>query len=93
MLEDGSELSRDACIAAVPHNVLLESAARELTERMRPLAGLRHIKTSPITGVHLWFDRLVMEEPFLTLMDHTTQWIFNKTLFIGRMKPMVTLNV
>ena len=21
-----------------------------------------------------------MKEPFLTLLDHTTQWVFNKTL-------------
>ena len=44
-----------------------------------PLEGLRHIRTSPITSVHFWFDRTVMTEPFLTLLDHTTQWIFNKT--------------
>jgi zeta-carotene desaturase len=36
-------------------------------------------KTAPITGVHLWFDREVMTEPFVTLLDTTTQWIFNKT--------------
>jgi zeta-carotene desaturase len=45
-----------------------------------PLEGLHHLKTSPITGVHLWFDRVVMTEPFLTLLDHTTQWVFNKSL-------------
>ena len=28
----------------------------------------------------MWFDRPVMAEPFLALLDHTTQWIFNKTL-------------
>ena len=44
------------------------------------LEGLRHLKTSPITSVHFWFESQVMTEPFLTLMDHTTQWIFNKTL-------------
>jgi zeta-carotene desaturase len=45
-----------------------------------PVAGLRHLKKSPITSVHMWFDRPVMAEPFLALLDHTTQWIFNKTL-------------
>jgi len=34
---------------------------------------------SPITGVHLWFDRQVTHEPFITLLDTQTQWIFNKT--------------
>jgi zeta-carotene desaturase len=33
--------------------------------------------------VHLWFDRTVMSEPFLTLLDSTTQWVFNKTQLSG----------
>ena len=46
-------------------------------------ANLRHLRTSPITGVHFWFDRDVMAEPFLTLIDRTTQWIFNKSRLYG----------
>jgi zeta-carotene desaturase len=33
--------------------------------------------------VHFWFDRKVMSEPFLTTVDTTTQWIFNKTALYG----------
>jgi squalene-associated FAD-dependent desaturase len=80
ILEDGTEMEADACIAAVPHDVLLNLMPREMAESGAPLEGLRHIKTSPITSVHFWFDRTVMTEPFLTLLDHTTQWIFNRTL-------------
>jgi uncharacterized protein with NAD-binding domain and iron-sulfur cluster len=42
-------------------------------------ANLDKITDAPITGVHFWFDRQVMSEPFLTLLDTTTQWIFNKS--------------
>ena len=80
VLDDGTEIRADACVSAVPHDVLRNLLASEFTESEGPLAGLRHIKTSPITGVHLWYDREVMAEPFLTLLDHTTQWVFNKTL-------------
>jgi squalene-associated FAD-dependent desaturase len=80
VLEDGTELTADACVAAVPHDVLENLLPKELTADGAPLEGLRHLKTSPITGVHLWFDREVMTEPFLTLLDHTTQWVFNKSL-------------
>lgn len=80
VLEDGSEISANACILAVPHSVLLGMVPWELGEEEGPLAGLRNIRTSPITGVHLWFDRVVMSEPFLALLEHTTQWIFNKSL-------------
>jgi squalene-associated FAD-dependent desaturase len=84
VLEDGSEVSADACVVAVPHNVLLGLLPKEMGEPGGPLEGLRNIRTSPITGVHLWFDRAVMREPFLTLLDHTTQWVFNKTLLYGQ---------
>lgn len=80
VLEDGSEISANACISAVPHSVLLGMVPAELGEEERPLAGLKNIRTSPITGVHLWFDGIVMSEPFLALLEHTTQWIFNKSL-------------
>jgi zeta-carotene desaturase len=33
---------------------------------------------SPITGVHLWFDREVTNLPHATLLDRTMQWMFNK---------------
>ena len=83
VLEDGSEVSADACIVAVPHNVLLGLLPKEMGEPGGTLEGLRNIRSSPITGVHFWFDRPVMKEPFLTLLDHTTQWVFNKTLLYG----------
>ena len=68
-------------MAAVPHDVLCwECCPAAMGEEGGMLAGLQHIRTSPITGVHLWFDRVVMKEPFLALLDHTTQWIFNKSL-------------
>jgi len=80
VLEDGTEISADACISAVPHSVLLGMAPGELGEEKGPLAGLKNIRTSPITGVHLWFDRRVMTEPFLALLEHTIHWVFNKSL-------------
>lgn len=33
---------------------------------------------APITGIHLWFDRPVIDFPQATLLDRTIQWIFNK---------------
>jgi zeta-carotene desaturase len=80
VMEDGSEVAADACIAAVPHDGLPAMVPKALSEAGGPLSGLACIKTAPITGVHFWFDREVMKEPFLTLLDHTTQWIFNKSM-------------
>jgi len=33
---------------------------------------------SPITGIHLWFDREITTLPHATLLDRTIQWMFNK---------------
>lgn len=33
---------------------------------------------SPITGIHLWFDRAVTDLPHAVLLDRTLQWMFNK---------------
>jgi len=40
------------------------------------LTGFEH---SPITGIHLWFDRSITDLPHATLLDRTMQWMFNKS--------------
>jgi squalene-associated FAD-dependent desaturase len=78
-LEDDTELRADACVVAVPQSIVGELVPAEMSRAGGELSGLDHIRTSPITGVHFWFDREVMKEPYLALLDHTVQWIFNKT--------------
>jgi squalene-associated FAD-dependent desaturase len=39
------------------------------------LAAFQH---SPITGIHLWFDRPITDLPHAALLDRTIQWLFNK---------------
>src|SRR5262249_55059716 len=41
-------------------------------------ANLKHLETSPITSVHLWFDRAVMDWPHVVLIDCVGQWVFNR---------------
>jgi zeta-carotene desaturase len=73
----------EAYVFAVPHAVL-NGLLPESVKQIEPaLANLQKIKDAPITGVHFWFDRTVMKEPFITLLDTTTQWIFNKTALYG----------
>jgi zeta-carotene desaturase len=79
VLEDGSEEAADAYVSAVPHSALLDLLPAEVVEREPVFGQLRQFGSSPITGVHLWFDREVTQEPFLALMGMESQWIFNKT--------------
>jgi len=81
---DGGRVeTADAYVFALPHQAMAELASEEM-QRLEPgLAQLGKIGVAPITGVHFWFDREVMREPFVTLLDTTTQWIFNKTALYG----------
>lgn len=67
----GSELSGDFFICAVP----VERVAGLLPGLVPGLEAFEH---SPITGIHLWFDRPVTALPHAVLLDRTIQWFFNK---------------
>ncbi len=42
---------------------------------------LGHFESSPITGIHLWFDREITPLPHAVLLDRTIQWMFQKSKF------------
>jgi squalene-associated FAD-dependent desaturase len=41
--------------------------------------NLRHFGHSPITGIHLWFDREITDLEHAILLDATIQWLFHKS--------------
>jgi len=81
--DGGRQESADAYVLALPHIALAELLTEEIKRLEPALANLGKIPVAPITGVHFWFDREVMREPFVTLLETTTQWIFNKTALHG----------
>lgn len=84
LFDEGREESADAFVLAVPHTALYDILPDTLKQADPDFVHLEKINDAPITGVHFWFDRQVMSEPFLTLLDTTTQWIFNKSaLYAG----------
>lgn len=68
----GELRAADAFICAVPFD-RAAALAPELELDITPF------ECSPITGIHLWFDRPVMELPQATLLNRTIQWAFNKS--------------
>jgi len=68
VLAGGQRHSAEYYICALPFERL---AALGL-----PAPAFEH---SPITGIHLWFDRPVTDLPHATLLDRTIQWMFNKS--------------
>jgi zeta-carotene desaturase len=84
LMESGTEETADYYISAVPHDAVLDLLPAALVEREPEFANVRRLGASPITGVHFWFDRDIMAEPFLTALDTTTQWVFNKSRLYNR---------
>src|SRR5262249_28769591 len=76
-LDESSIALGDYYIPALRFDRLLKILPAALRDEP-PYVALKHLELSPITGVHLWFDRSVMPEPFITSVDQTIQWVFNK---------------
>ncbi len=68
---NGETVKADAYVLAVPFE-RVQTLAPQL---QLDVSGYSH---SPITGIHLWFDRPVTDLPHATLLDRTIQWMFNK---------------
>jgi zeta-carotene desaturase len=67
----GQDLRAEHYICAIP----FERVPALVPELGLDLSAFEH---SPITGIHLWFDRPVTDLPHATLLDRTIQWMFNK---------------
>jgi squalene-associated FAD-dependent desaturase len=87
LFDGGREESADSFILALPHDRTAELLSKEIRFANPSLAHLDKFKVSPITGVHFWFDREVTHEPFITLLDTQTQWVFNKTALYRKEDP------
>jgi len=74
----GETFAADWYIAALPFDRLLGLLPGEVVARHEPFSGLRSLETSPITSVHLWFDRPVLDLPHVVLIDCVGQWVFNR---------------
>ena len=62
----------DVYISAVPYD-RISALLPDLDLNVEPF------EHSPITGVHLWFDRPVTALPHAVLLDRTMQWMFRKS--------------
>jgi zeta-carotene desaturase len=77
----------DYLILALPFEALDRVLPNSVDSR-----GLREklaqFETSPITGVHMWFDREISDLDHAVLLDRTIQWMFHKS----RLQPIRSNN-
>ncbi len=76
-MRGGDSEEADWYVVAVPFDRLLDLLPGEVAARP-PFAGLRNLETSPITSVHLWYDRSITDLPHAVLVDCVGQWLFNR---------------
>ncbi len=79
----GADISCDYAVLALPFEalgrILPQTPGSEPVQKK--IAGL---ETSPITGIHLWFDRPITDMDHAVLLDRTIQWMFHKSQLLGR---------
>lgn len=81
-IADSSE-AFDSVIVAVPFFALSsilppEADSQQLQQK------LAKFESSPITGIHLWFDRQITDLEHAVLLDRTIQWLFHKSKLLAR---------
>jgi len=68
----------NAVVSAVPWDVLPTLLSPEVADNPF-FTPANELEWSPIIGIHVWYDRQVMEEEFLATIDSPIQWVFNKS--------------
>lgn len=64
--------------------VKLLPALPQTPESEKLIRQMEQFHHSPITSVHLWFDREITELTHAALLDTTIQWLYNKSKLYGR---------
>jgi squalene-associated FAD-dependent desaturase len=77
-LAGGQRLDVAAAIVAVPWFRVDELFDGPIRGRLPFLQALQEFEPSPITSVHLWFDRPLFDEDHLVLPGRLSQWVFRR---------------
>ena len=78
----GDEVRADFAVLATPFN-----GVAKLLPGTPEMQSLReqacHFGSSPITGIHLWFDREITPLEYAALLERTIQWMFQKSKILN----------
>ena len=80
----GERIDTTRVIAAVPWFDLERLFVPSPPSQLAPvLASTRAMESMPIVTVNLWYDRRIMDEPFVGLPGRDMQWVFDKRIAFG----------
>ena len=77
-LATGGEVAADAVIVAVPWQQLPDILPAAVVRQLPGISALDELQPSPITGIHLWFDRSITDLPHAVLVGRLSQWVFRR---------------
>ena len=77
-LQDGSSVEAGAYLSALPFDVLCKLLPQSNASDPY-FSVLDGLSVSPITAVHVWFDRPVTELGYAAVIGRRIQWIFNQS--------------
>ena len=77
VLDDGPPRPFDHFILAVPWRAAADLLSPPLRAATPALEAARGFTASPITAVHLWFDRPIMPCEHAVLVGRLSQWVFH----------------
>jgi uncharacterized protein with NAD-binding domain and iron-sulfur cluster len=83
-MQDGDLKTADYYVSALPADALTNLLSEEQRRQWPATKDWAALEWSPITGIHLWFDRRVMQVEHLTVCGRTIQWIFDKSTLRAR---------
>lgn len=84
VLADGRRVTADAVILAVPWRRVRRLFDTPLAEALAELGRVDQIPAGAITGVHLWFDRIICGLAHAALPGRVSQWIFQPSASVER---------
>jgi hydroxysqualene dehydroxylase len=79
----GERIATNRVVAAVPWFDLARLFVAPPPELAPLLASAGAMQSMPIVTVNLWYDRRLMEEPFVGLPGREMQWVFDKRIAFG----------
>jgi squalene-associated FAD-dependent desaturase len=82
-LRNGEFEPADLVVIAVPFDRASDLLPSAAGEKMPDISRWSQIHASPITGIHVWFDRTVCPVEHAVVIDRTIQWVFNHTRIQG----------
>lgn len=74
-LRSGERIEADEFILAVPWHRVRDVVPPSVADHPS-IVGASRLESAPISSVHLWFDRPVLDVPHAVLVGRLSQWVF-----------------